>query len=101
MEVILAQRRDAAGASRHDIVSVASFQCANRLACHPSPVSDVAGVEGGQPTAMEAVGVEHAYPEPGEGSHDCLTLFGIEILGHASGKERHPATRRAVGNDWS
>jgi hypothetical protein len=50
---------------------------------------------------MKSLRVEQLYPERAHGPYDGLSLFGIEVIGHASGKERNPATRRSIGNDRS
>src|SRR3954447_26245309 len=101
MEVVLAHGGHATCASRNDIVGLADFQCTNRLASHPCAMPDIARVEGGQAAAMETFWVDQFHPEPAQGSYDSLALFGIEVIGHASGKECYPATRRSIVNDRS
>src|SRR5215208_3273552 len=101
MKVVLAQGGDAARASRYDELDVTSFQCANRLARHPCTVPDIARVQGGQAATMELLWVVQLHPEAAQGTYDRLPLFGIEVVGHTSGKERYSASRRSIGNDRS
>src|SRR4051812_41695896 len=99
MEVVLAEGGDAARAARYDIVGLAAFQCPNRLARHPRAVPDIARVEGGQAAAMEPFWVKQFRTKPPQSPYDGLSLFGIEVVSHATGKERYPATLRCIGND--
>ena len=50
---------------------------------------------------MQPWGIEDLHPQPFQRPHDRLSLLGVEVVGHAPGKECHSAAIRTIGNDRS